>query len=73
MDFSKVALSSLRKYKKAHRVRIKSSTSNKQELAEAVTKHFASLPAPDDELMVIEAFAQAVKNSQSGGKVKVLC
>lgn len=64
MDFSKVALSSLRKYKKAHRVRTKnnSATASKAELAEAVAKHFSQLPPPEDETAIIESFALAVKN-----------
>lgn len=61
MDFSKVALSSLRKYKKAHKVRLRHGI-NKQELAEAITKHFAQLPPPSDEAGIIESFALAVQN-----------
>lgn len=61
VDFSLLAISSLRKYKKAHRVRLKPTTS-KQELADAVAKHFAQLPPPDDEDRIIEAFSSALKN-----------
>jgi hypothetical protein len=34
---------------------------NKQELATAVSKHFAELPAPEDEDMVINGFVHAVR------------
>ena len=61
VDFTKVGMGALRKYKKTHRVRIKT-TNNKVELAEAISKHFAQLPAPDDEAEIIEAFANAVRN-----------
>lgn len=55
-----MALSSLRKYKKAHRVRMKP-TGNKQDLVDAVSKHFAALPPPEDESQLIESFAAALK------------
>ncbi|PJF17046.1 Oligosaccharyltransferase delta subunit [Paramicrosporidium saccamoebae] len=61
VDFSKLALSSLRKYKKTHRVRMKPTT-NKHELAEVLSKHFSQLPPPEDESQVIESFAAAIKN-----------
>jgi hypothetical protein len=64
VDFSKVALSSLRKYKKTHKVKTKTPSANvsKAELAEAIGRHFAGLPPPSDEVALIESFALAIKN-----------
>lgn len=61
MDFHGIALSTLRKYKKAHQVRLRSGQ-HKEDLAEAITHHFANIPPPSDEANVIEAFSQAIRN-----------
>ena len=60
IDFSTLAMSSLRKYKRAHRIRT-SPAMNKADLVDVINKHWATLPA--DEASIIDSFAMAVRNT----------
>jgi len=62
VDFEGIALSTLRKYKRAHQV----SSRIVGDLASAITAHFAALPPPEDEQSVISAFSEAVRHHALG-------
>ncbi len=64
VDFSLLAMSTLKRYKRAHRLRTRPA-SNKAELVVAVAKHFAEAAPLPDEAAIIESFASAIiRNSQ---------
>lgn len=70
VDFCRLTIQSLRAYKRHHNLRIRANAT-KQELAEAVTRHFSQLPVDAvDEERIIEGFVRAVKtgdHSNSNG------
>lgn len=66
VDFSQLTIQSLRAYKRHHNLRIRANAT-KQELAEAVTRHFSQLPVDAvDEEQIIEGFVRAVKTADLG-------
>lgn len=59
-DFNQITSNSLKKYKKEYKLRMTTGV-NKQELAAAVSKHFAELPLPAEEDVILDAFVRAIR------------
>lgn len=64
MNFERLSLSCLKKYRRLHHIRIKP-TVPKAELAAAVAEHFASAPIPEEEHAIHEFISALQRNRVS--------
>jgi histone deacetylase complex subunit SAP30 len=61
VDFAKLDIVALKKYKRTYKLRVRHNCT-KAELVTAVTKHFATLPV--NEIEIIESFLETLNNQE---------
>jgi len=61
VDFNKLDVATLKRYKRSYKLRLRHN-STKTELVNAVSKHFASLPVNENE--IIEAFLETINQQE---------